>query len=109
METCAKLIWEKEKMVILLGSTGYIGQEFKKQLEELNVETHCISRKDYNYYDLTVLRRILHEKKPEFLINCAGYTGKPNVDTCEDNQEETMAANVGLIQTIAKALSLIHI
>ena len=90
-------------MVILLGSTGYIGQEFKKQLEELNVETYCISRHDYNYYDLGVLRQILHERRPEFLINCAGYTGKPNVDACEDNQEETRRANVGLVQTISKA------
>ena len=90
-------------MVILLGSTGYIGQEFKKQLEEMGVDTYCISRHDYNYYDLGVLRQILHERRPEFLINCAGYTGKPNVDACEDNQEETRRANVGLVQTISKA------
>ena len=90
-------------MVILLGSTGYIGQEFKAQLKKLKVQTDCISRADYDYYDLTTLRHLLHEKRPDFLINCAGYTGKPNVDTCEDNREETTRANVGLVQTIAKA------
>tara|TARA_Y100000310_G_scaffold265728_1_gene276930 strand:+ start:3552 stop:4475 length:924 start_codon:yes stop_codon:yes gene_type:complete len=90
-------------MVILLGSTGYIGQEFKKQLKKKGVKTYCLSRHEYDYYDLDVLRNILHEKRPEFLINCAGYTGKPNVDTCEDHQDETTRANVGLVHTITKA------
>lgn len=90
-------------MVILLGATGYIGQEFKKQLEELGVETLCVSRSTYDYYNLDTLRSLLQEKRPEFLINCAGYTGKPNVDACEDNQEETMRGNVTLVHNIAKA------
>ena len=38
-------------MIILLGSTGYIGQEFKRQLEEMGEEVACISRYDYDYYD----------------------------------------------------------
>jgi dTDP-4-dehydrorhamnose reductase len=90
-------------MVALLGATGYIGQEFKKQLEELGIETLCISRSEYDYYDLDTLRSILQERRPEFLINCAGYTGKPNVDACEDNQEETMRGNVTLVHNITKA------
>ena len=49
-------------MVILLGSTGYIGQEFKKQLEKLGVDTYCLSRHEYDYYDLHVLRKIIQEK-----------------------------------------------
>ena len=93
-------------MVILLGSTGYIGQEFKKQLEEKGVKTQCISRAYYDYYDLHTLREILDTKEVEFLINCAGYTGKPNVDACEDNQEEAMLANVTLAKTIAKACKM---
>ena len=93
-------------MVILIGATGYIGQEFKKQLEEKGVETFCLSRAYYNYYDLHTLRELLTTRKPNFLINCAGYTGKPNVDACEDNQEEAMLGNVTLARTIAKACKM---
>ncbi len=93
-------------MVILLGSTGYIGQEFKKQLEKLGVETQCLSREEYDYYDLNTLRQIISHNKPEFLINCAGYTGKPNVDACEDHPEETTRGNVTLPRTIAKACKM---
>jgi UDP-glucose 4,6-dehydratase len=31
--------------------------------------------------------------KPEVLINCIGKTGRPNVDWCESNQEETAKMN----------------
>ena len=62
-------------MILILGSTGYIGEEFKRQLDELKIETLCISREDYDYYDLETLLQIIKTKQPEFLINCAGYTG----------------------------------
>ena len=35
-------------MILILGSTGYIGEEFKRQLDELKIETLCISREDYD-------------------------------------------------------------
>jgi UDP-glucose 4,6-dehydratase len=44
-----------------------------------------------------------HSTNPTFVINCAGFTGKPNVDVCEDNKEETLLANAELPRTIAKA------
>tara|TARA_B100000287_G_scaffold428313_1_gene479506 strand:+ start:1054 stop:1980 length:927 start_codon:yes stop_codon:yes gene_type:complete len=96
-------------MVILLGSTGYIGKEFKKQLDSLGVETYCPSRNDYNYYQLETLKQIIHEKGATFLINCAGYVGMPNVDECEHNQDQVRLANVSLVQTISKACLMMGI
>merc|ERR1719412_3110948 len=32
--------------------------------------------------------------KPTHILNCAGKTGRPNVDWCEDHKEETIRANV---------------
>jgi len=32
--------------------------------------------------------------KPTHILNCAGCTGRPNVDWCEDNKEETIRSNV---------------
>ena len=48
-------------MILILGSTGYIGEEFKRQLDELKIETLCISREDYDYYDLEKLQLSFYE------------------------------------------------
>merc|ERR1719499_995420 len=32
--------------------------------------------------------------KPTHILNCAGITGRPNVDWCQDNKEATVRANV---------------
>ena len=45
----------------------------------------------------------LKAKKPGFVINAAGYTGKPNVDACELARADTLAGNTLLPQTIAHA------
>lgn len=36
----------------------------------------------------------LEKYKPTHVLNCAGCTGRPNVDWCEDNKEETIRSNV---------------
>jgi 3,5-epimerase/4-reductase len=32
--------------------------------------------------------------KPTFVLNCAGLTGRPNVDWCEDHKDEVIRVNV---------------
>ena len=36
----------------------------------------------------------LQRVKPTHVLNCAGCTGRPNVDWCEDNKEATIRSNV---------------
>jgi dTDP-4-dehydrorhamnose reductase len=40
---------------------------------------------------------------PEFLINAAGYTGRPNVDACEFHKSECLAGNAVLPGIVAQA------
>merc|ERR1719150_1946475 len=40
------------------------------------------------------LERELDIVQPTHILNCAGVTGRPNVDWCEDNKERTVRANV---------------
>jgi dTDP-4-dehydrorhamnose reductase len=56
---------------------------------------------DYTRFDL--LLEFLRRKKPSFVINAAGYTGKPNVDACELDKAGTLLGNALLPQTIAHA------
>jgi 3,5-epimerase/4-reductase len=40
------------------------------------------------------LCREIDETKPKFVLNCAGLTGRPNVDWCEDHKDEVVRVNV---------------
>ncbi len=90
-------------MVTVIGGTGYIGQQFVEELSKRNIETYNLSRQDGDYYDFGFLKSVLEAYRPDFLINCAGYTGKPSVDMCELHKDEAERGNVSLPRVIAKA------
>src|ERR1039457_2867165 len=90
-------------MIALLGATGYIGHAFAHLLRERNRAFPALSRKELDYTRFDALLGFLRETKPEFLVNVAGYTGKPNVDACETAQADTLLGNALLPQMIAEA------
>src|SRR6266699_3368906 len=90
-------------MIILLGASGYIGQAFAQALRERAQSFTALSRKQVDYTRFDTLLEFLGRTKPKFLINAAGYTGKPNVDACENAKADTLAGNTLLPQTIAHA------
>lgn len=79
-------------MILLFGSTGYIGSEFKKQLTEQNFQFICWEGARKTSFDQ--LQNLFKHQKITVAINAAGYTGKPNVDACEKDKEETFYGNV---------------
>jgi dTDP-4-dehydrorhamnose reductase len=90
-------------MILLLGASGYISQAFARELERRKIDFVPLSRKQVNYTRFDVLLKFLKARKPEFVINAAGCTGKPNVDACEVARADTLAGNTLLPQTIAHA------
>jgi dTDP-4-dehydrorhamnose reductase len=90
-------------MILLLGASGYIGQAFAQELRARKLDFQPLSRVEADYTHFETLRRLLDQTKPEFVINSAGYTGKPNVDACETARAETLAGNALLPQTIGQA------
>jgi dTDP-4-dehydrorhamnose reductase len=90
-------------MILLLGASGYIGGAFAKELQRRKLDFLPLSRKQVDYTRFDALLDFLKVKKPEFVINAAGYTGKPNVDACELDKAGTLAGNTLLPQTIAHA------
>ena len=90
-------------MILLLGATGYIGEAFAHELKRRKKDFITLSRKQADYSRFDVLLGFLRTKKPAFVINAAGYTGKPNVDACELDKAGTLAGNTLLPQTIAHA------
>lgn len=96
-------------MILLLGASGYIGDAFKTELARRGWECRSLARRDVDYTRFPVLLDVLSSLRPSFLINTAGFTGKPNVDACESQQAETLLGNALLPQTIAQACDVAKI
>jgi len=83
-----------------------VGGEFIRQLENRSLSYACLRRIDCDLYQPALLARKLEELGADFLINCAGYTGKPNVDACELHRSECLSANAVMPGKIAAACEL---
>ncbi|MGC4073506.1 MAG: sugar nucleotide-binding protein [Nibricoccus sp.] len=90
-------------MIYLLGGSGYVGQAYQSLLTRKNIPFRNLRRADVDYTNPAVLASALKADKPEFLINAAGYTGKPNVDACELHKTECLYGNAVLPGVIAQA------
>ena len=90
-------------MILLLGASGYIGEAFARELQRRGKDFVSLSRKDADYTRFDVLLKFLRARKPEFVVNAAGYTGKPNVDACELHKADTLAGNALFPATVAHA------
>jgi dTDP-4-dehydrorhamnose reductase len=105
-------------MKILILGKGYIGNYLAKANKDHNV-TH-ISKADLNYEDPDVFIKFLHKETDypkayfDWIINCSGYTGKPNVEGCETDKENCYHYNVTVPLYITKVanrfrIPIIHI
>jgi len=82
---------------LILGD-GYIGNYLYRNLPHATLIRNKI-------FDAKTLRALITELYPSHvLINCAGKTGRPNVDACEFNKDVVFGANVGLPVMIAEAM-----
>jgi dTDP-4-dehydrorhamnose reductase len=80
-----------------------VGHAYQALLTRLGVPFRSVRRADLDYTNLAVLRDALRRDRPEFLINAAGFTGKPNVDACEVHKAECLSGNAVLPGTVADA------
>jgi dTDP-4-dehydrorhamnose reductase len=90
-------------MIYLLGGSGYVGGAYQALLQRKGIPFRNLRRADVDYSDEKTLTELLRREKPDFLINAAGYTGKPNVDACELDKGNTLFGNAVLPGRIARA------
>lgn len=91
-------------MYVILGKNGYIAEAFAKELSSRDIDFVSISRKDVDYLDKKEFSLYLSHNfyskvvsnHNVTIINCAGFVGKPNVDSCEQSKSECLEANVFL-------------
>ena len=92
------------KTKILIIGNGFVGSKLTEHLKTNNeFDVRQVSGLKYfipnsfaNY-----LRKTFNSLLPNFVVNCVGYTGTPNVDGCEYNKAETFHLNVTVPTTIA--------
>lgn len=89
--------------MILVFGNGYVAGHFKShfgdelQISDMRVESYEAV--------LEELKRV----QPDVVVNCAGKTGRPNVDWCEDHRTETFFGNVTLPVLLAEACRELNI
>ena len=93
-------------MILLLGGTGYVGSAVQRNLNGRRLPFVVASRSLNDYSSRDELVKLLRDIRPEFLINAAGYTGRPNVDACEIHRTECLAGNAVLPGVIRDACEL---
>lgn len=76
--------------VLLYGSTGMIGSALLKILEKDHQVVVAKTRLNAN----SNLEEEIRDINPTHILNCAGITGRPNVDQCEEIKEDVLETNV---------------
>ena len=99
----------KKGMLCILGRSGYVGSKMFDFLSKNEREVLGISRSEIDYTNPKILKVFLRSKKPRFLINAAGYTGKPNVDACELAKADCLDGNAVLPGTIRQVCEELNI
>src|SRR5438067_11962482 len=96
-------------MIMLLDGSGYVGQAFASELRNRGKAFVAPRRKEIDYSRFEILFEFLRETRPEFLINAAGYTGRPNVDACETARAETLKGNTLFAAAVSHACLLAEV
>ncbi|KAF9876890.1 NAD dependent epimerase/dehydratase [Colletotrichum karsti] len=76
---------------LIWGGEGWVANHLKVLLEKDGKEVYTTTVRMENREGVLAE---LDKVKPTHVLNCAGCTGRPNVDWCEDNKEATMRSNV---------------
>jgi dTDP-4-dehydrorhamnose reductase len=105
-------------MKILILGKGYIGNYLAKANEKHKIFHISKSDFDYSNYEnfIKFLQKESYYPKSQFdwIINCSGYTGKPNVEGCETDKENCYHYNVTVPLYLTKVanyfkIPIIHI
>lgn len=88
------------KNILLLGATGWIGGQLKTLFESMPERYRVfVTKQRLDHFDMATLELDIVRGGIDCLINCAGLTGRPNVDWCEDHKHEVIRVN--LVGTLA--------
>jgi dTDP-4-dehydrorhamnose reductase len=86
--------------ILILGSSGLLGQYIYKTLLKINkynVFHNGLNKKKYNLIYLKNIKKILINNNPNLIINCSGVT---DIEKCEIKKKSTKKINCDIIEKI---------
>ena len=98
----------KDKKFLIIGASGQVGQSFRRYFgedsravfTERSPKDNKTKRLDIT--DLSAIRKLVLDLRPDVLINCAAYTA---VDLAEKETDQAMHINGAAVEAMAKASS----
>ncbi|MCU0711875.1 MAG: dTDP-4-dehydrorhamnose reductase [Pirellula sp.] len=84
--------------ILLLGSSGNIGCELRVSLRDMG-KLFMPSRTESDFTDETILRTLIRDIKPDWIINAAAYT---NVEKAESECELATQVNAKAVQILGE-------
>jgi 3,5-epimerase/4-reductase len=76
---------------LIWGGEGWVAGHLKTLLQS---QGKTVESTTVRMQNREAVIKELERVKPTHVLNCAGSTGRPNVDWCEDHKEETIRSNV---------------
>lgn len=101
----------KRTNVLILGA-GYVGTELYTHSAKENIHYFLKSKKELDYGNEAALCKFILNNGITHIINCAGFTGRPNVDEGEQKKKLCWRLNVELplkISNVCKTLGIEYI
>ena len=91
--------------VLVYGGKGWIGSQMVKILKDISIASPTAQNRllresidvclgEARLENFGEVEREVASYQPTHILLCAGKTGRPNVDWCEDNKQETLDTNV---------------
>ena len=97
------------KNILLIGN-GYIGKYLFKSLSQYDFNVKIISKHDIDYSNINNFKRFLMSNETfDYIINCSGFTGIPNIDQAEVEKVDCWKYNVTVPINISKVCKQLNI
>ena len=78
-------------VLVFGGHSGWIGQ---KMVSLLRARGCTVAVAESRLEHIQDVAAEVDRVRPSHVVNCAGLTGRPNVDWCEDHKQEVIRVNV---------------
>lgn len=84
---------------MLLGAGGQLARAIEDQLKSRVWEYVAITKEGLDICDKNAVREKLERQKPQYVINCAGYTA---VDAAEENEADAFRLNAEAVDSLSR-------
>jgi len=94
--------------VLIIGA-GYVGTELFNFINREVNNCWLHSRETLDYSDESALRKFILNNSIDYIVNCSGFTGRPNVDEGETKKDECWNLNVIIPLKVSKTCRALDI